>query len=55
MSEKVLCKCGWCLCKNPKGTMITKRTKHYHEQRSNAVELDDNGFPNKKTRVEKRR
>ncbi|CAG8612917.1 467_t:CDS:2 [Ambispora gerdemannii] len=44
MSEKVLCKCGWCLSKDPKGIKITKRTKRQHEQRFEAVELDDNHF-----------
>ena len=44
MSEKVLCKCGWCLCKNPEGMKITKCTKRQHEQRLEPIKLDDNHF-----------
>jgi len=44
MPEKILCKCGWCLYKNPEGVMITQRIRRRHEQRFEAVELDNNGL-----------
>ena len=59
MSKKVLCKCGWCLYRNPKEIKITTRVKRRHEERLKRIELDDDGLVkeilNKEPRTKKRR